>query len=618
MTKATDSLQIRLWTSLREPIYAAANGVEVSVPITFGRRNLECILKELLGAGKNESGRKDDSFDFDFIVLEAPPVIGSGVEKVRERPLHHGSLLRAPLGKFCERRGIPFEKVLHIEYFLRAPEPKQKILLPGLAEEANWIWSLTCFKRASPDLDSCAELVAYYGLQGRGGVLKLDPRTGDISSRFILDGIIPREQIRALAWCVNSEGKLSCSDCETGSGALSSEALKHSLTSNRLERRSSKRIRSERGSATEKSSCSFRAKSYEEHESLQRSERSKKKSEFGVEDMSISMKREQSCAFLKPTEHLVAGTLGGNIYLLSPCHEGVKYSPLMLSDAQQQGESAYGGGPQRAAIECIDVGADGRFVATGDASGNLSVLIWDLVSTSEHRQVEIGRGTVAHVSENMPSRAIVRSATALHGHALGCPVRSLRWWSPGHSGAHSICSASWDGSVRLWDVEKSICTFEASLPGTRPNALAVRKAVLTDHSSNDVFVAGCVDSSLRLIDPRGMSSGRLLGATLNGSHGGAVVSDVVWIERESEPNRQLGLHEWLTASVGYDGALRIWDWRCVSTGSKFHNKSSAMIWERLNAHGGKPILRTSTPGKNACLFTGGADGSVQQFSLAFR
>jgi WD40 repeat protein len=612
-----DSVQIRLWTTLENPIYSAANGIELNVPVTFGRRNLECALKEILGVEENSLGQ--DSLRFDFVVLSAPPTLDSTAKIVETGFLERGTLLRAPLGKFCERRGIPLESVLHIEYVLLPSELEQKVLLQSGSIEDDWIWSLACLRNLPQNPVTSIEVVAYYSLQGHGGALELDLCSGDVCNHLNFDGNMQNEQIRALAWCFDSSCKPDDLENKREAEFEQRRAVDTDATTKNTEETPYSKKR--RMSTVSSENDRLFGSQIRQHALSKNSSKPGHASKLGVQSAKDSIRLEArgpKWSLLRQRACLMAGTHSGNIYVVSPCNEHIQYSRMTFSDAQLRDESVSAKGVSKAAIECIDVRADSRCFVVGNAYGNLFMVTWDPASISDRNHAEGHKANGSQTSPFMSSRLVANSVVDLHGHALGYPIRRAQWWSPVSAGAQYICSASWDGSVRLWDAERSVCTFETHLRGTRPNALAGRIAAFTESAPNDLVLVGCIDSSLRLIDPRGASSGKPLGATLYGAHGRMHVSDVCWIGRTSEQDQQLILNEWLATSVGYDGAVRIWDWRYVPSESKIQSRAASMIWERPDAHEGKPILTCRTTAKNAFLLTGGADGSIQQFSLSFK
>lgn len=606
-----DSVQLRFYDVSGVAKYAHADGLEIRVPVSFGRKGLENILRELFGIPVLESG--DDRLLFDFVVYGEPPVRQRVQRESSLSSRLTGSLLRAPLGKFCERRGIPLETTLHVEYFLCHAEPRQEETLAEIDGNNNWVWSLSCLKRQGSRSDD-VEIVAYYGLGGKGGLLELFGPSVEVMRRLTLDESHLQEQVRALAWFTRPEVAFAWEDPEAKPDPKQRNMSRHLTVASMkpVDKDESKRTSPSRGEADERAGLASKdSRTIGFSERMTHATGGRLKQPAGLVSSDYP-RLQQKGSFLTGSEYLAAGTLSGNIVIFSFEQEAAQCTPLAFSQTLLRDSSTSALVRQRASIESIDVETAGSWVTYGDSRGSVAAFRWDITASTDAAETIILAKGPANGFESRGAKATVTSIVGLQGHGSGSPIRCVRWLSSSQGSAALVCSASWDGSVRIWDVEQCACVHEMLLAGTRPNCFVSWKAANAENSHDNLLIVGCVDGSIRLLDPREAPVGKTKGATLRAAHGKTFISDVALLTRIPESGHYQGTEA--IFSVGYDGAVRAWDLRCIPTESQFQNRAAAMLWEKPDAHAGKPVLRCSPLEKNGSLLTGGADGTVQRIA----
>ena len=129
-------------------------------------------------------------------------------------------------------------------------------------------------------------------------------------------------------------------------------------------------------------------------------------------------------------------------------------------------------------------------------------------------------------------------------------LSGLEWLDQDATSQNHLVSASWDHSIKTWDVERQDCV--ATVNGSKVNTC------LTYARDAKLLVTGHPDGALRLWDPRrgdedtsGRASGSLTAGTLQ-AEGGSWVSDVAWCGPSSP---------FLVAATSHDAKLRLWDLR---------------------------------------------------------
>lgn len=154
-----------------------------------------------------------------------------------------------------------------------------------------------------------------------------------------------------------------------------------------------------------------------------------------------------------------------------------------------------------------------------------------------------------------------------------------------------LLSASWDGLVRVWDVERG--TILRSIPGGG-------KALTDIAWSGKRLAASAVDGIIRLIDTdvKGEQGGGLAVFAKSGklkSHNG-LANAVVWLGTGDE-----------LASGGHDGAIRIWDARSMA--------APVRVLDQVHGEDGKCLSLRSVADTRKTIISGGSDGNVKHFTF---
>ena len=202
------------------------------------------------------------------------------------------------------------------------------------------------------------------------------------------------------------------------------------------------------------------------------------------------------------------------------------------------------------AISCLGVSPLGGAFCAGGWGGD--VLLWD-------KDAALAGGGAGDGSAPAPRQV-------LKGHAQN--VAGLAWNEP-----DILYSASWDHSVRRWDLETGTCT----------QSLSKSNALYTVAASRDLVLCGGSDWVVRVWDVRAKpSDGRAAELKFFAGHKGWV-SQVAWC-----PER-----EHVFASASHDGTVRLWDTR---GSSPLH---------AVQAHEGKALCLSWLAG--GLLASGGTD-----------
>ena len=289
------------------------------------------------------------------------------------------------------------------------------------------------------------------------------------------------------------------------------------------------------------------------------------------------------------TGQVVAGSIGADERWRPRVFEP-STSLSMPSDSSAALATAYRG----ESVEAMAPSADGNRLLVGDAAGSMS--LWQLPPEEDITD----NGGDRRPPENIAPLK-VRVITEFTGHAPRVPIRSVQW--PERDASH-CWSASWDGTVRLWDVERGVCMMALPVTDARPNAMQV-SATNEGAGTPSLPLVACTDGSVRVLDARdGIGTGSTV-VKVRDAHERAFASDCAW--------RSSGA---LTAaSTGYDGAVRAWDLRYAgsSAGASAGNRVTCMLWEDRRAETAR--LRCVFCRRRQCLVTGDADGQVRAFFL---
>ena len=251
------------------------------------------------------------------------------------------------------------------------------------------------------------------------------------------------------------------------------------------------------------------------------------------------------------------------------------------------------------AAQCVAAGAGGRRLLTGGWDG--AARLWDVASVIEG-EADGGDGDEGEGEGDTKRRRTAREARAgakgasrgdavahtsragalltLEGHSQ-C-VSGAAWLQGGSSAA---VTASWDRSLRLWDLESGKET-RAPLYATKAvHALDAQRC-----GSGGLVATGGVDPAVQLWDVR--AAGSTAGAVRLAGHT-AWVSCVAWADAHVGAGH-------LLASSSHDGSVKVWDVR------------ASVPLHTLKAHEGKALCVTWTGG--SAVASGGADGRLATYS----
>lgn len=209
------------------------------------------------------------------------------------------------------------------------------------------------------------------------------------------------------------------------------------------------------------------------------------------------------------------------------------------------------------AVECVSYSPSGDLMAS--CGWDEKIVVWSFDEDNLVEQHQTSGNKKRKTSEQCQ---YIKPRTFMEGH-MQC-VSSLHWISE-----DEIASASWDHSVRLWDVDSGICTHQMN----------GNKVILAlDYSKeNNLIVTGHADKTVRLWDPRVKANeeNSLINTTLS-SHSNWV-SAVKWHPSDSN----------LLISGSYDSNIKVWDIRAktpLHTLSNQHtDKVFALSWLSENS-----------------------------------
>jgi len=231
-----------------------------------------------------------------------------------------------------------------------------------------------------------------------------------------------------------------------------------------------------------------------------------------------------------------------------------------------------GAGPCGQSLECVECVPEGDRIASGSFSGGLYVFETSREANDtllEIRDVKRQKAKTQGPIAAVPSRE-------LEGHSS--TVSSLLWL-----GERGLVSASWDGTVCLWNVDAAERLRMMPISG---------KAAMNISAREDLIAAACTDGAVRLLDLRLEEAMKV--QTLARAHS-RMASAVAW-----RPDGQYEL-----ASAGYDSAVKIWDIRAVSK----------PLFKRTEAHGADGKATCLRWANASQLLSGGADGNVKMYSF---
>eukprot|EP00250_Pteridium_aquilinum_P009214 c18520_g1_i1 orf=182-1486(+) len=222
-------------------------------------------------------------------------------------------------------------------------------------------------------------------------------------------------------------------------------------------------------------------------------------------------------------------------------------------------------------VQCVASNRSGNAVCSG--SWDCSLKLWN-ISEEENRESNSIHSKKRKLGEAAEAQEIeVGPTVTLEGHTQ-C-VSAVSWGE-----RDSIVSASWDQSIRSWDVETSINT-ETLVGAKALHCLSVGGENMA------LFAAGGADPVLRIWDPR--------------------------MPGTNTPILQLSSHKaWITAckwhghsrhhilSASHDGSVKLWDIR------------SKIPLQTIEAHKDKVLCADWW--KQDCIVSGGTDNFLQVFS----
>jgi len=151
----------------------------------------------------------------------------------------------------------------------------------------------------------------------------------------------------------------------------------------------------------------------------------------------------------------------------------------------------------------------------------------------------------------------------------------------------SLVSASWDHTVRIWDVEERVCREQLTV------SKAVYCAAVRDGDARCLTALGGADKAWRLWDPRGKTADGAVVLKAFSSHKGWV-SSISWCPTDAN----------LLLTASFDGAVKVWDVR------------GSVPLHTVNGHSDKVLAALwKDP---ACALSGGADSKLAALRLPAR
>eukprot|EP01128_Nolandella_sp_AFSM9_P012390 TRINITY_DN9231_c0_g1_i1.p1 TRINITY_DN9231_c0_g1~~TRINITY_DN9231_c0_g1_i1.p1 ORF type:complete len:471 (+),score=129.49 TRINITY_DN9231_c0_g1_i1:66-1478(+) len=315
----------------------------------------------------------------------------------------------------------------------------------------------------------------------------------------------------------------------------------------------------------------------EKKKTRRRQSKSKKKSDGDEETESAILSMEAHTGAVKAIASTIEGAASGDLHVVSASQDGTligwKVTPTSKTPSSEILAQFVG---HEGSVESVDIHPEGSFVISG--GWDASVKIWSLKASEEDEMeletkakvkgVTSGDGKRRKIVDE--GRSDVKSSLASYAsHTL--PVSAVAF-----SDAEKFVSASWDHSIRLWDLDSGIT--ETTLNGNS----AIHS--LSTQPGGRGLVTGHADGSVRVWDPRADQAAIF---TVMSSH-------KQWVSSvHFHP-----LREELFLSGSYDGTLKVWDMR-----------SSTPMYTLDGIHDDKVLASTwHTP---SLLVSGSADNTMK-------
>jgi len=228
-------------------------------------------------------------------------------------------------------------------------------------------------------------------------------------------------------------------------------------------------------------------------------------------------------------------------------------------------------------VECLAVNDDKTKLISGSWDKNIK--LWNLSSEEGDENLESGEQDEPKKKKKSEVKVSVKTPIiTLSGHTQN--VSACKWMS---SSANTACTASWDHSIKLWDIYIGQETRTIKSPNSRI-------FMDLDYSPlNELIVTGLNDSHCRIYDPRS-KEGNVVKVTMS-SHSGWC-SSVSWSKKNAN----------MFISGSYDNKTKMWDIR--------NNKSS--LYD-IVGHTEK-VLCTDWSIDNLIL-TGSADNTFKMYEI---